>query len=118
MSNRIMFNAWGRGDWCKPKYAIQKEGVPASYCVAEAIARASGLEIIFGRVCDDGVHFQGRRITARQYRFNLGSQVNGGGWYPEAEIKFTIPVDEPLTTENIRKGRRERSDYRGTRLDY
>ena len=46
------------------------------------------------------------------------SVLQSMGWYPEAEIRFTIPVDEPLTTENIRKGRIERSDYRGTRLDY
>ncbi len=104
MSERIKVNAWGRGKWKEPEYALLEEGAEPSRCVAEAIARKSGFEIVMGRVYDDGAHVDGGRIVARQYRFNLGSRVDGGGWYPEAEIWFTVDVDEPLSA--VRRRRR------------
>jgi len=109
VSERIRVNAWGRGDWSEPEYATLEEGTPTSRCVAEAIARESGLEIVMGRVYGDGAHIEGGRIVARQYRFNLGKRVYGGGWRPEAEIWFTVGVehDSTETPESLgRTGRR------------
>lgn len=100
MSNRITFSAWGRGKWVEPEYVVRKEGVPASRCVAEAIARESGLQIVRNGVYEDGKNVEGRRVVSRQYRFNLGTPVKGGGWYPEAEIWFAVDVDEPRDGEN------------------
>lgn len=108
VNGRIEVNAWGRGDWSEPEYATLAEDVPASRCVAEAIARESGLEIVMGRVYPDGYNVDGGRVVSRQYRFNLGTRVDGGGWYPEAEIWFTVDAkyDGTETPESLGRGAR------------
>ena len=97
-SARINFTAWGRGNFEIPAFAMRRRadspfaGVDSpSDCVAEAIARKSGLCLVHVR--SDGYDEEYGEIVRRHFVCTLGSRADGG-WCPEAEVWFWIPEEE------------------------
>lgn len=93
MRKRIDFTAWGRGQWEAPAYAyVTEERDGPADAVATAIARKSGLQVVTMR--SDGHGVTRGEIDSHHYVMTLGTLCPGGGYTPEAEVWFAIPVGQ------------------------
>ncbi len=94
MSNRINFTAWGNTKGLTiPAYAMadpDEIDSPAAR-VASSIARKNGLEEVTLR--SDGTALSKGKPESHHYQTTLGKPCPGGGWTPEAELWFSIPVE-------------------------
>lgn len=89
---RIYFDAWGRGDFEVPAYAVQTDdgySTPLS-AVVGALARKNRME------CCGGPQSQGTALDrhgnpdANHYSLTLGRPCPGGGYTPVYEIWVSI----------------------------
>jgi len=93
MKRRIEFNAWGRGDFDTPSYALVEIGTPVCGAVAAAIARKNGLGVATLR--PDGWEVDrsdGRERRTPHWVATLGRRC-GHGWTPVAEVWFSVPSE-------------------------
>ena len=96
MSSRITFDVWGNTKGLViPAYAMaDPDGIESRAArVAAAIARKNGLEVITMR--GDGTALTNGEPSSNHYQTTLGKPCPGGGWTPEAELWFSIPVEVP-----------------------
>ncbi len=94
MSSRISFDVWGNTKGLTiPAYAMADlNGIESrAGRVAAAIARRNGLEVVTLR--SDGTALDKGQPSAFHYQTTLGRPCPGGGWTPEAELWFSIPVE-------------------------
>ncbi len=92
---RIYFSAWGRQThrWEAPVYAyLTDEDLSASDAVARAIARKSGLQVATLRPDGTALDRHGDP-ESHHYQMTLATPCPGGGWTPQAEVWFAIPVE-------------------------
>jgi len=100
---RIYFDAWGRGDFTTPAFAVLTAD---DYTPAHAVARAISAK---SRVDFWGVNREGETRNAQNetvsvhYRTNLGRPISrdlGGGFAVRAEVWFAIPTPPRISTQN------------------
>lgn len=87
---RVHFQSWGTGA-PGDGYAIERDAEGAVRAVVRSLERRTGLSVCAGPR-SEGTALEQGEPSENHYAVTLGRPCRGGGWTPEAEVWFSIPV--------------------------
>ena len=102
MTSRIVFNAWGRGDFAVPAYAIRRDDCDDTDTVARSIARKNNLDVVSitsggWRVDYEDAEGGGRvEVRTPEYVATLGVPSKNGGWDDPIQVSFRIDANRTV----------------------
>ena len=93
MSNRINFDAWGRGldRITLPVYAMRQEGETSIAAICRAID-AKNRPIMCVTCQHNGTALKGGKPESSHYQITLGRPVKSGGYSVEGNVWIAIPI--------------------------